>query len=145
MNAKRRLQHSLASLLFAVLGRQQKLPNDNVLKSFMEKFIKAKYATWKHMEGSIWEAAFLWKKKERTVLFDEKGEWLETRTYLPSGTLPRIAQESYRKANPSDGLVKTFQVENLKGTFYEFQMNEGNVASKIRYDAQGQIVEKSIL
>lgn len=145
MNAKRMLQHSLASLMFAVVGCQQKLPNDGILKSFKEKFAEAKYATWKHMEGSIWEAAFLWNDKERTALFEENGEWLKTCTYLPLGTVPRVVKESYRKANTSNGLAKIFQVDTPKGIFYEFQMNESHAAFKIRYDAQGKIVENSIL
>ncbi len=136
--------HGLASLMFGVVGCQQELPNDMVLKSFDAKYTKAKYATWKHMEGNLWEAAFLWNEKERTTLFEESGKWLETRTYLPMGTLPKVVRESYRKANTHDALVKIFQLETPKGIFYDFEMNEGNDAFKIQYDAQGKIVENSI-
>lgn len=137
--------HSLASLLFGMVAWQQKLPNDMVLQSFGKKYPEAKYPTWKHMEGSIWEAAFLRNEKERTALFEENGKWLETRTYLLMGTVPKVVRESYRKANTSDALVKIFQVETPEGIFYEFQMKEGYDTFEIRYDAQGKTVENSIL
>ncbi len=137
--------YSLASLMFGVVACQQKLPNDVVLKSFEVKYPKAKYATWQHLDGSIWEAAFLWKEKECTALFEESGKWLETRIYLPMATLPKVVRESYRKADTRDALVKIFQVEAPKGIFFEFQFDEGNDAFKVRYDSKGKMIENSIL
>lgn len=145
MNVKRVLDYSLASLMFAVVGCQQKLPNDIVLKSFGEKYPDAKYATWQHMEGSIWEAAFLWGEKERTALFEENGEWLETRSKLPIIKLPKVVLESYESAKTADGLVKIYQLETPNGIYYEFQLEEGKDPYKMVYDAQGKIVKNSIL
>lgn len=136
---KRRLKYGLASVLYALVGHQQGLPEKTVLRSFATKYPKALYTTWRQMENTVWEAAFFWQEKERTALFDENGQWLVTRTYLPLGNVPTVVRKSFNVDNQNRSPHTTFLLERPEGSLYEFQLKQG----RVRYGVAGNRMENS--
>jgi len=126
-------------MLYAIVDCQQDLPEKKLLESFETKFPKALYTTWQSKNRIIWEATFLWEKKERTAFFNENGEWIETHIYLPLGTVPLVVRKNFNIDYPSNSAYRIFLLEKPEGNFYEFQVNKENENHRIIYNARGEM------
>ncbi|MBO0592659.1 PepSY-like domain-containing protein [Cellulophaga sp. E16_2] len=139
---KRSLKHSLAGMLYAAIESKQDLPGKKILESFEIKFPEALYATWTLKNNTIWEASFLWEKKEHTALFSSGGQWIETHSYLPLGTVPMVVQKKFNKDYPRNQVKHIFILRKPEGVFYEFLIRLGNKQYKVRYNSNGEMKEQ---
>lgn len=93
---------------------------------------------WK-LKNGIYEANFHYNKTAITVLYDAKGNVLETETEIKASELPSAASDYFSKNLSGKQIEEASKITDAKGTIsYEAEVNDINYF----FDVNGNFIEK---
>lgn len=135
----------LALCLVVFLADAQK-KNDNipagVKESFAKRFQDAQSVKWSKESDTEFEAEFKNKGKEQSAEFDQTGKWLETEFEIKQSELPAAVQATVTKEFAGYKLEETELTETPDGTFYEVEIEKGELDYEVQISKDGKVIRK---
>jgi len=115
-----------------------------VKTAFEKKFHKVTKVKWEKEEGNLYEAEFKVKGTEYSVVFDDKGTWIETEHEIKVKELPQAILNSVKDAFTGYEIEEAEIIENQSGTVYEIELENKNQTLEVIFNANGNILKKEI-
>ena len=125
-------------MVYLAQNNQMKAVPQEVKTSFQKQYPAVEEAKWEK-EGENYEVEYKQGDKELSVLYDAKGNLIETEVEIKSEELPKSAKE-YIKANYKDQKIKeASQITDAKGTItYEAEIK----GTDLIFDSEGKFVKE---
>ncbi len=122
----------------------QKIKSSEVpaaVKNSLQNAFSMKDADW-DKEGSSFEANFEQKGKEVSVLFDANGSVLEAETEIKKNELPQAVLKVLNQDHHEYKIEETAKIESNGEITYEVEVEKGNQAFDLIFDANGKLLKK---
>ena len=113
-----------------------------VRNSFDGKFATATKVEWGIEKQGEYEAEFKMNKNEMSVVFDEKGNLLETETEIKKTELPQTVLESLKKEFGNYKIDEIEKVDSNGTTSYEMEAGKGKEKFELVFDYNGKLLQK---
>ncbi len=123
-----------------IAGAQEVYPPAEVSNSFASKYPKAEDVYW-YEDVIPYEVSFFNNDATHNGLFDEKGTWLETRTFYSIEDLnPKIVSACEQKFPDAELSTAEF-IETQTESFFEITMETNAISYLIKIKADGKITD----
>jgi len=135
-------------LVFGVSGMNQK---DEKIPAVAKSGLAAKFPTAKKVKWSVekageFEAEFTLNKVETSVLFDAKGNLLETEVEIEETELPQAVKATLTKDFASYKLDEIEKATDAKGVItFEMEAAKGKEKLEISFDTYGKLLSNEPL
>jgi hypothetical protein len=116
-----------------------------VQQALQVKFPSVKPTEWKLKAGNLYEAEYIFKGTEITVMFDAMGKWLETESAINSARVPKAVSDSAAKEFKGYKVIETQSVErwDQQHLIYELHFESTKEVAKAQFSNEGVILNRS--
>ncbi len=116
-----------------------------VRQALQARFPTVTTAEWKIKSDKNYEAEFMLQDTEIAAKFDPAGKWLETERAIPASEVPHAVRDTVAAQFQGYKTVETQSVErwNDQRAIYELHLENGKVAVKAQFAADGTILNQS--
>lgn len=126
-------------------GTEQTLNVKDVPSGIVEKFNSlypdVKPVKWKK-EGNTFEAKFKYKGCKTDVVFDTKGNVIETETDISINDLPLSVSDAINNNYAGMTAEEAEKVVKDNGIFYEVELEGNGIEKEILFDSAGNLIEE---
>ncbi|GAB4127110.1 MAG: PepSY-like domain-containing protein [Ignavibacteriales bacterium] len=129
---------------FTVFAQEKKVPKA-VKDSFSKLYPKVTDVKWDKEGKAEYEAGFKENGKDVSVVFDEKGNLIETETAIQISELPKSVAPFVEKNYAGFKITEAAKIVNAKGEVtYEAEITKGKVKKDLLFDANGKPEKKDV-
>ncbi len=137
----------IMSVQSQVVVKQSKAKKKVEVPELVKNAFKAKYPSitkvkWGIEKAGEYEAEFKINKAEVSVLYDEKGNILETETEIKTSELPTAVLRSIEKDFAGYKIEEAEKNESKGVITYEVEVEKGKLEYELTYDANGKLLKK---
>lgn len=130
---------SMCLLLFLCYGTNINAQKNKDIPANLSDKIKSLYpdasdVRWE-MEDSLYEASFVYRKVETSLLLSKEGKLLSTESIVASSTLPRKIKDYFAKHHVTAAITEAARIVDFSG-IVTYEVEAGNI--EYLFDAQGQ-------
>jgi len=139
---------SLVVLLIAGNVFSQTRPTSKVKKAFFEKYENAEIVRWEseteRNRVTLWKAFFKDDGVLRSVWFDSKANWIQTKTKINEDELPEAVLKSIDDNYYQYKIVITARFENPETEGYEVFLDNGQDGFNVQFSKEGDVLNRTI-
>jgi hypothetical protein len=115
-----------------------------VRQALQAGFPSVKPTEWKAKAGNIYEAEFILKGTEITVMFDATGKWLETESAIDPAEVPKAVSDAAARRFKGYKVIETQKVEHpdTQHLIYELHFENMKEIVKAQFSDEGAILKQ---
>lgn len=135
---------ALLLVSFTVFAQETKVPKA-VTDSFTKLYPKVTDVKWDKEGKTEFEAGFKENGKDVSVVFDEKGNLIETETAIQINELPKSAASFVEKNYTGFKISEAAKIISAKGEVtFEAEITKDKVKKDLLFDSKGNIDQKDM-
>lgn len=85
---------------------------ESIQKEFDQRFPGASDVSWERENPKGWIAEFIWQDRNVIANYNFSGNWLETKTQIPTSELPKAVKETIESFYPDWKVVVAHRLES---------------------------------
>ncbi len=115
-----------------------------VKAAFTKQFPKATNARWEMEHKVDYEVNFKQGAESMSATYDKGGKWMETEQGIKADALPEAARKTLATKYAGSKVEDLSKVENPKGSFYEADLEKGEVSMEVVFAKDGTVVKETV-
>ena len=114
---------------------------DGVKSAFQAGHPDVEGVKWEE-EGRHFEAEYRENRVQKAVVYEAGGKLIATETEVPVSDLPPPIGDYLGRNYPRLRIGEAERVDTNRGTFYEVELQNGNQEIELRFDRNGNFIER---
>ena len=115
-----------------------------VKATFMKQFPKADHAHWGMESKTVYEVEFKLGSEAMSATYGISGQWMETEKDIKASALPDAVRKTLADRYTGEKVKDLSYVENPQGTFYEADIEKGEVSKEVVFNADGTVFKEQV-
>jgi hypothetical protein len=139
----------VVTLLITVnVSAQERWPTRKVKKAFHNQYENAEIIKWEYETSknrvTLWKALFKRDDVLSSAWYDEKANWIQTKTKISEDELPEAVLKSIEENYYRYKIVLTARFQNPETDGFEVFLDNEDVGFNVQFSKEGEILSRTI-
>lgn len=132
-----------ALIVISACGQKnEEIVPKKVEEAFLKQFPNGDKVEWSKESDTEWEVDFKLEDVKYSAVFEQNGNWIETEHEIKAKQLPDLVKMTMEQHFSAYEIESAEIAEKEHGTFYELEIEKGEVMMEVVLNEDGSIVSK---